>query len=184
MHYTTSGLTRDQDKLVALRGIADTFDGVIKDRLVAGLWTNRLPQELCSHKVLHGRYAAESTSWRAPTWSWANSNAIIWMSIVAMRHRHHKGLTTWIDIVDIDVVEAPSGELLSASMRVNCKIIPALVCFDGLSTSYHKPISHLVLEAGIEKLYAGSPGHAAVDIEFTMDDINQPQTQHVYLMIV
>jgi hypothetical protein len=184
MHYTTCGLTKDKDKLVALRGIADTFGGVIKDRLVAGLWTNRLPQELCWHKVLHGRSAAELSSCRAPTWSWASSNAIIWMSIVTMRHRHHKGLTTWIDIVDIDVVEAPSGELLSASMRLNCKIIPALVCFSGRSTGYHKPISHLILEARIEKLYAGSPGHAAVDIEFIMDDIDQPETRHVYLMVV
>jgi hypothetical protein len=101
-----------------------------------------------------------------------------------MRHRHHKGLTTWIDIVDIDVVEAPSGELLSASMPVNCIIIPALVCFNGRSIGYHKPISHLILGAGIEKLSAGSPGHAAVDIEFIMDYIDQPEIQHVYLMVV
>ena len=40
-------MTKEEDKLVALLGVADEFGQALGDQLVAGLWKNRLLEELC-----------------------------------------------------------------------------------------------------------------------------------------
>jgi hypothetical protein len=45
--YSLSALTREEDKLVALLGVANDFGLAVGDTLVAGLWRNRLLEDLC-----------------------------------------------------------------------------------------------------------------------------------------
>ncbi|KAF2650261.1 HET-domain-containing protein [Lophiostoma macrostomum CBS 122681] len=70
-NYTKSELTYQSDKLVAIAGIAKTFQSVLDDVCIAGLWKRTLIMDL-----LWCRAGAESTGLhrafdRAPSWSWA-----------------------------------------------------------------------------------------------------------------
>jgi hypothetical protein len=44
--YTKCGLTKEQDKLIAISGIADYFEKKMKDDYLAGLWRSVLPYQL------------------------------------------------------------------------------------------------------------------------------------------
>ena len=46
IRYTTCDLTKDQDKLVTLKGTLDMVGNVLQDKLVAGLWKNRFSRDL------------------------------------------------------------------------------------------------------------------------------------------
>jgi hypothetical protein len=70
IRYTTCHLTKYQDKLVALEGIADMVGEVLEDEPVAGPWKNRLSQDLCWFKSsFWGNHKAKSkpVAWTAPT---------------------------------------------------------------------------------------------------------------------
>jgi hypothetical protein len=82
IHYSQCEMTKEEDKLVAIRGIAQQFGQALNDHLVAGLWYNRLLEELCWFKKssINEPPPRKLKKWRAPTWSWASSNAITWVS--------------------------------------------------------------------------------------------------------
>ncbi|KAF2243732.1 hypothetical protein BU26DRAFT_108045 [Trematosphaeria pertusa] len=67
------------------------------------------------------------SNWRAPTWSWASSNALIWISDTSKFHGECKQKQIWAELEDLDVQTKPSGALEYASMRVKCKPIRAVV---------------------------------------------------------
>ena len=70
--YTASGLTKPQDKLVALAGIAKSVHSSLslaQDDYIAGLWKCQLPLNLLWSKRSAGTRALE---YRAPSWSWAS----------------------------------------------------------------------------------------------------------------
>ena len=46
MNYSRSDLTKTEDKLVAISGVAKTLQPILQDEYVAGLWKKRLLQEL------------------------------------------------------------------------------------------------------------------------------------------
>jgi len=50
-HYTSCGLTKDEDKLLAIQGIAQQFGETLGDHMLAGLWYNRILDELCWFRV-------------------------------------------------------------------------------------------------------------------------------------
>ncbi|OQV03642.1 hypothetical protein CLAIMM_08660 [Cladophialophora immunda] len=89
--YTSRNLTRDQDKLPALSGVASTVGSLTGDDYLAGLWRNDLLQNLswsvetfepthqCSDPAHDAAMPPATKSevkfppqYRAPSWSWAN----------------------------------------------------------------------------------------------------------------
>ncbi|MCJ1243731.1 hypothetical protein MMC30_000928 [Trapelia coarctata] len=73
--YTRCSLTRPQDKLIALSGLAQRLRLRLQDTYLAGLWLRVLPSQLC-WKVLacrqsNGRPSYRPPTYRAPSWSWA-----------------------------------------------------------------------------------------------------------------
>ncbi|KAH7076693.1 heterokaryon incompatibility protein-domain-containing protein [Paraphoma chrysanthemicola] len=98
--YTGCKLTKEEDKLIALSGIAEAvapamFSAAphaaqdpalsLNDQLVFGLWTSHLLQELCWGTYIGTEAQLESRprSWRAPTWSWASTNQAVVRSATA-----------------------------------------------------------------------------------------------------
>jgi hypothetical protein len=76
--YTSRSLTSQQDKLVAIAGVAQIIGEAMKGDYHAGLWFNNLPQAL-----LWSPYEEETfpnplykailpVAYRAPSWSWAS----------------------------------------------------------------------------------------------------------------
>lgn len=88
-HYSMCGLTKEEDKLVAIFGIANNLEHLLGDQCLAGLWRSRMPYCLLwfvdwDTADVDGRVPSPAETarqmpsrWRAPTWSWASLNLAI-----------------------------------------------------------------------------------------------------------
>ncbi|KAK6843397.1 hypothetical protein PG987_004257 [Apiospora arundinis] len=77
--YSRRRLTREQDKLPALAGMAAYFSSISEDktsnagkRYLAGLWSTDIVKHLCWKMAYQDSPGARPTKYRAPTWSWAS----------------------------------------------------------------------------------------------------------------
>lgn len=75
--YTRSALTRQEDKIIALSGIAKEMSFLFDDQYLAGLWKHNLPYQLLwqiTNPLIanHGNPCFRPLKYRAPTWSWAS----------------------------------------------------------------------------------------------------------------
>jgi hypothetical protein len=123
--YSGCALTHNTDKLVAIHGIASRVSKATGDQFIAGVWRNRLVEELCWSKDRLGP-VAEPTQWIAPSWSWASSNSLILFSLLTTFHGCHPRRESVADVVEFDVKAKTSGELISTSLKMKCKLLPAV----------------------------------------------------------
>ena len=68
--YTDTNLTRPEDKLVAISGLAREIQKDAKDIYYAGLWGKDFERTLLWYVQMPQRTALEK--YRAPSWSWAS----------------------------------------------------------------------------------------------------------------
>lgn len=68
--YSAYRMTKEEDKLVALRGISKDLEQALDDQFLAGLWRNRFVEELCWFVYPYDWEipAAKPSKWRAPSW--------------------------------------------------------------------------------------------------------------------
>ena len=128
--YSGNNLTNESDIFVALNGVAEEVEIVMNSRLVAGLWEERLIEDLCWQST---HTCKRPTVWRAPSWSWASTTGPI-HSAARKRHLYwvreedrfpHKMAA----VVKLNITTKPSGEVEQASVLLECRLIPASVCF-------------------------------------------------------
>lgn len=67
--YSLRALTKSEDKLTALAGIAEVYQGH-HARYLAGLWSDQFPAALMWQSL--DSYAKRHDIYRAPSWSWAS----------------------------------------------------------------------------------------------------------------
>jgi Heterokaryon incompatibility protein (HET) len=71
-HYAGKKFTQDQDRLVALSGVAKWFQGLFKDEVyLAGHWKSYLINQLLWEVSPHTE-SSRPHQYRAPSWSWAS----------------------------------------------------------------------------------------------------------------
>ena len=73
--YSVTSLTKGEDKLVAISGIAKRMQGLLNDEYLAGLWRERLPSQLLwrvNSELVSDLHLTRPRSYRAPSWSWAS----------------------------------------------------------------------------------------------------------------
>ena len=70
--YSSCDLTRAEDKLVAISGLAKRVQSCLDDEYLAGLWKGSLPSELLWYATRSDGCPKRSSSYYAPTWSWAS----------------------------------------------------------------------------------------------------------------
>ena len=74
--YSVTSLTKEEDKLVAISGIAKRMQGLIDDEYLAGLWRKDLPSQLLwivdGSELLTDLPLTRPRPYRAPSWSWAS----------------------------------------------------------------------------------------------------------------
>ena len=143
--YAPKKLTKGEDKLIAIAGIARMVQHAIGDDYIAGLWKGNLLQGLLWKSS--NRHTHPPAQWRAPSWSWASMNGEVVM------HRHHsqsyfcQGLErlgthrhTWgpgevpfVELASIDKVHimtlggSPMGAVAEAHICMTGRAIPAIV---------------------------------------------------------
>lgn len=69
--YSEGALSHEEDKLIALSGVAKYMKAVLQDTYLAGLWQQCLPSQLLWHYDSPG---TRPHKYRAPSWSWASVN--------------------------------------------------------------------------------------------------------------
>ena len=134
--YSGDNLTKESDIFVALSGVAEDVGHAMRDRLVAGLWELRFIEDLCWQSTTKCRRPAV---WRAPSWSWASTTG----PICSAAKKRQKNWTNEIDRLPyylavkgkLDIKTKPSGEIEHASVYLECRLIPASICFAPNSSS-------------------------------------------------
>ena len=123
--YTWSDLTKPEDKLIALSGLAKTVQHMVDDEYLAGLWKSILPSQLLwevyDTKQGDGRPSVRSSSYRAPSWSWASLNGCVGFLIISR---------TGIMVTIIEAHVSPStndttGQLESGFIRLRGDLFAA-----------------------------------------------------------
>ncbi len=164
-HYTKLGITKVQDRLPALSGLAKMIQTQTNDTYVAGLWKSYLVEGLAW--VLSGKdfKAEELHSERpctAPTWSWASTDRALGFLTVVDAAKSSSSTADWdwkpdVEILDISIETGldPTGQVLAGSITLcgHIDILP-VVTTRSLPVGSMKPIDpgHLErrLQPGVE----------------------------------
>lgn len=113
--YTNTQITRPEDKLPAIAGIAKRTAAVLHDTYVAGLFRGSLPSCLL-WRTLGDTVVARVAQFRAPTWSWACLDGALYVP----RTESFQGpyAFTSVEEINIDLVEDsnPFGQIKAASI--------------------------------------------------------------------
>ena len=126
--YAGCALTRPEDKLVALSGLAKRFaEALPSDEYLAGLWKGNLPHNLMwsvvSPERRGGMLPVRPDRYRAPSWSWASVDAALSTSDVYF----DKDIVL-IDCLDVwtqTMSDDPTGQVTGGLLRIRCRLIYA-----------------------------------------------------------
>lgn len=128
--YSSLGLTKPSDKLIAMQGIVKDIARCIDDEFVAGFWKRQLPLALCWQVACKDdpdcnerRHAHRTGEWRAPTWSWASCDGEVYLDTHWYSSPVVDGIC--VEVRDLDIGTRPSGALTHATLRLYCKPILA-----------------------------------------------------------
>lgn len=120
--YSNGRLTKQEDKLPALSGVAKRQHEVSGDTYLAGMWRKTLKEHLGWYATSKGRRSDP----QIPTWSWASLDANIWFGKYDIRHVEILDAQTTLKSTD------PFGEVRGGKLRLRCA---ALVSGRYLTTS-------------------------------------------------
>ncbi|KAF4339365.1 heterokaryon incompatibility [Fusarium beomiforme] len=124
--YANCSLTNDSDRLIAMSGIAKSFQETNQDTYLAGLWKGVIFSDLTwKTNASEGAQVQRSESY-APTWSWAS--VVGGHITLCMMHSRHGGLPIpLIELVEARIVSEPpggdnTGLLRSAELDIECML--------------------------------------------------------------
>ncbi|KAK0644285.1 heterokaryon incompatibility protein-domain-containing protein [Cercophora newfieldiana] len=137
--YTTHGLTKGEDKLPALSGLAQTLEAATGGSYVAGLWRDHLPFGLLWRKA--GEWLRPAPTYRAPTWSWAAwDGRAMFYNVVDLEGDAVRVIP---DVEGIEAVVTPSGvdprgRLASGFLKITGQLKAADERMDPTAAGYRK----------------------------------------------
>ena len=108
--YTTCTLTEEQDKLIAIQGLVNTYKSFMDDEYLAGLWRIHLPSGLMwatrNGLQANGEPTYRPKTYRAPSWSWASVEGT-----VELFPEVHSGEDRWVELCQVlEAKTTPLGE--------------------------------------------------------------------------
>ena len=142
MQYSVTSLTKEEDKLIAISGIAKRMQGLLNDDYLAGLWRKDLPIQLlwtvACFEPANFMPLPRPRIYRAPSWSWASVDGKI--ESYHYQYENYEGILVTILDAGVTPVGADStGQIKDGYIRLNGRIFPAeLLQVQGLGW----PVSH------------------------------------------
>jgi Heterokaryon incompatibility protein (HET) len=136
--YSIRNLTYETDRLVALAGVASTFQCEQLGRYVAGLWEKGLLEglqwERPSRMDLEFEQSLRPKTYRAPSWSWASLEGDV--GFRNTRGTKFKAQTE-IERLDFELQNPlnPYGSVISARLVVRGKLVPAILRVEEYETN-------------------------------------------------
>jgi hypothetical protein len=123
--YCRGLLTMSGDKLVALSGIADEAQELLKDDYLAGLWRRTLLEELIwvaddEHPGSSLRF--RPNEYRAPSWSWASLEGRV--SYYECLPSSHESGCHWASVVDAQVtpISSKTGQVSGGLLKISGRL--------------------------------------------------------------
>lgn len=121
--YSYSAVTKDEDRLIAIQGIAQDVGLLLKDHLVSGMWKSRILDEMCFSYMYTTDYQPRKTS--NPSWSWAS-----WISPICPESEIHRQYIYLTQVCSFGIKEGESStidaSLLCESLRLRSNLIHAI----------------------------------------------------------
>lgn len=119
-------LTKPEDKLIAISGIAKAFSSVAEDEYLAGLWRKTLHLQLLwsveSCMQENGLQSVKPHPYRAPSWSWASVDANITWPYVS---RINKPLVSVQEAIVQPVTDDPMGQIRGGHIKLRGRVVKA-----------------------------------------------------------
>jgi hypothetical protein len=119
MFYTACNLTKGDDVLPAIHGIAQDVAEAMQDEMVVGLWKGRLIQELCWN-VSYVSSPRPRPSLEVPSWSWISTSRAVYGGEIFLRDAH---MLATVQEVLLDKCQI--GNMGPTSLVLRCRLIPA-----------------------------------------------------------
>jgi hypothetical protein len=120
--YTECNLTKPNDKLVAIHGLSKTFETILNDTYIAGLWKRFLSGQLmwlaAERKRKDDQPLQRPTEYRAPSWSWASVEGTVFPGPT-------HGSTMLFNVLEASVDAMENGQVTGGEVRIEGKIIHA-----------------------------------------------------------
>ena len=156
--YSRCGLTKPEDKLVAISGIARRFQPYMSCRYLAGHWESHLIWQLPWRGYKYTPASKSTLQYHAPSWSWAYHNRPIdYCDVLSSRSRRvYEVYHELVDILDV-VVEPlhsdPYGQVKSGSLR----LLGSLFALEfSLEAEYHLNFEGMAASCNGEKSIFGT----------------------------
>lgn len=123
--YSYGGLTKPEDKLMALSGLAKKLQHMVDDEYLAGLWRDMLPPQLLwevyDTRQGDGRPSVRSPHYRAPSWSWASVDGCVGFLMT----RRTGSTVTIIEAQVSPCTSDATGQLKDGFIRLNGDLFAA-----------------------------------------------------------
>ncbi|KAF2745082.1 HET-domain-containing protein, partial [Sporormia fimetaria CBS 119925] len=127
--YSATLLTKPEDKLVALSGIAKRIMSIRNDTYLAGLWRRDLESQLSwwisDSLQVDRRPSTRPAPYRAPSWSWASVDGIV-------RRCPYHSAKLCIEMKDVVVKHAtddPTGQVAGGWLDFCGRLIPVRIIY-------------------------------------------------------
>ena len=128
VQYSKTSLTKNTDKLVALSGLAKSFQDILQDQYIAGLWRKTLLYDLL-WEVNDLSGCKRPATYHAPSWSWASIDSsptgISAPGPPRYQHESHQ-IAEIINVNTNPIGQDPTGQIESASLTIRGIILPFL----------------------------------------------------------
>jgi hypothetical protein len=122
--YMRRVLTRPEDKLIAISGVAKVFQSVAEDEYLAGLWREDLPSQLLwsveSCRQANGLPSVKPHPYRAPSWPWASVDVnITWPYF----DPDDQALITVQEAVVQPMTDDPTGQIRGGHIKLRGRVV-------------------------------------------------------------
>lgn len=135
--YLATELTYEEDRLLAIAGLAKVLSGRTGIRYLAGLWRYQLPRQLLWNSYKHGNNHEVRAVAIAPSWSPASCSAFIGGQGIGLHPiLESKGAMDLVKVVTVDVKgvpiedDPPFGRIREGHLRLRGRLLPISLNLD------------------------------------------------------
>ena len=120
--YSKAQLTKSKDKLAAISGLAQRLQRVIKGRYLAGLWEERIIEQLLWYTRPP---SLRPKPYQIPTWSCAAVSSMVCFNSSQLI-RDYDLLVELVDVAVENIGDNPLGQCKSGFLRLRGRVLPVL----------------------------------------------------------
>jgi len=114
--YSTCRLTKDDDILAAISGIANFMEKPLNDKYLGGLWGSAIMEGLLwqrHRRLIRPTFRPFPFRFRAPTWSWASMKGQITLAYPSIQHAIDEGNFVFLaKLLDVQIESAGTEKIV------------------------------------------------------------------------